>query len=77
MKINTLNLEESITKRIYTQSKNVKYGHYIFTRTTKNVLKTVRKHTTVNQRKSVWIYHFGRDDYEVQSTGKDKVTPNY
>ena len=43
----------------------------------KEVLKTVVKHTTVNQRKSVWTYHFGRDNYEVQSTGKDKVTPSY
>ena len=42
----------------------------------KNVLKTVSKHTTVNQRKSVWTYHFGRDDWEAQSTGKDSVKPN-
>ena len=43
----------------------------------KEVLKIVNKHTTVKQRKSVWTYHFGRDDWEAQSTGKDKVNPNY
>lgn len=49
----------------------------VFTRILlKNVMKVVRKHTTVEQRKSVWVYHFGRDDYEVQSTGKYTVKHN-
>lgn len=42
----------------------------------KNVMQIVRKHTTVEQQKSVWVYHFGRDDYEAQSTGKHAVKPN-
>lgn len=42
----------------------------------KNVMKVVRKHTTVEQRKSVWVFHFGRDDYVVRSTGKYAVSPN-
>ena len=40
----------------------------------RTVMKTVRKHTTVAQRKSVWVYHFGRGDYEVQSTGKHAIS---
>jgi len=33
----------------------------------REVMKTVRKHTTVAQRKSVWVYNHGRGIYEVQS----------
>jgi len=50
----------------------------IFTRNLlKEVMKTVRKYTTVKQRASVWTYHFGRGSWEAQSTGKDAVKPNY
>lgn len=50
----------------------------VFTRIQlRNIMQTVRKYTTVEQRKSVWTYSFGRGMYEAQSTGKHKVIPNY
>ena len=50
----------------------------VFTRILlKNVMQTVRKYTTVEQRKTVWTIKMGRGEYEAQSTGINKVVPSY
>ena len=53
-------------------SRDVAFGRSLL----KQIMEDVRKHTTPKQRKSVWTYSFGRDNWEVQSTGSNKVTPS-
>lgn len=37
------------------------------------VMIDVRKHTTKEQRLSVWVYDYGDGYYDVQSSGKDSL----